>query len=218
MLSNRLNEVYKLIKEGMVVADIGTDHAYLPCALVTSGKCDKVYACDVAIGPLKQAIKTIETLNLTDKISLVESNGLAKVSDDVNCICICGMGYHTVEMILNNDIDKVLKYQKIIIQINKNTDLLRKWISDHNLLITDETIVYEGNKFYEIIAFSNEYHDTYSEQQIILGYILPTLMSDTYIKYLENKISKYQLINEDSQSIEIKNEIIMINNLLNKHL
>ena len=216
MLSNRLNEVYKLIKEGMVVADIGTDHAYLPCALVTSGKCDKVYACDVAIGPLKQAIKTIETLNLTDKISIVESNGLAKVSDDVNCICICGMGYHTVEMILNNDIDKVLKYQKIIIQINKNTDLLRKWISDHNLLITDETIVYEGNKFYEIIAFSNKYHDTYSEQEISLGYILPNLMNDTYIKYLENKISKYQLINEDSQSIEIKNEIIMINNLLNK--
>ena len=216
MLSNRLNEVYKLIKEGMVVADIGTDHAYLPCALVTSGKCDKVYACDVAIGPLKQAIKTIETLNLTDKISIVESNGLAKVSDDVNCICICGMGYHTVEMILNNDINKVLKYQKIIIQINKNTDLLRKWISDHNLLITDETIVYEGNKFYEIIAFSNEYHDTYSEQEISLGYILPNLMNDTYIKYLENKISKYQLINEDSQSIEIKNEIVMINNLLNK--
>ena len=216
MLSNRLNEVYKLIKEGMVVADIGTDHAYLPCALVTSGKCDKVYACDVAIGPLKQAIKTIETLNLTDKISIVESNGLAKVSDDVNCICICGMGYHTVEMILNNDINKVLKYQKIIIQINKNTDLLRKWISDHNLLITDETIVYEGNKFYEIIAFSNEYHDTYSEQEISLGYILPNLMNETYIKYLENKISKYQLINEDSQSIEIKNEIVMINNLLNK--
>ena len=214
MLCERLTKVCTLVNQGMIVADIGTDHAYLPCFLISSGKCDKVYACDVVEGPLNQALKTVELANMTEKVIIVKSNGLENLSDDVDCVCICGMGYHTVEMILNNDIEKVKKYKKVIIQINKNTNLLRKWISDRNYKIIEEIVVFDSNKFYEIISFNCEFHESYNMEQIYLGVTLPKLKSATYMKYLNQKLVKLQNISNNHISEQINKEIIMIENYL----
>ena len=55
MLETRLAHLAAMVDENTRLADIGTDHAYLPIDLVKSGKIDFAIASDVAEGPLDNA-------------------------------------------------------------------------------------------------------------------------------------------------------------------
>ena len=167
-LSKRLSILASFVKENDIVADIGCDHAQLCCALVNSKKIDKAYACDIAQGPLMQAMKTIEYYNLQDKVITVLSDGLQKIHEDVTCIVIAGMGFETVAHILNQDIDK-LDNKRIIVQVNRDVEGLRKWISDHNYHILSEKCVLEDQHYYQIVVFDTTYDTSLSEDEILFG-------------------------------------------------
>ena len=68
-LSERLRAVADLVDDGMVVADIGTDHGYIPIALVQEGRCPRAVAMDINIGPLDRARAHIQAAELSEKIS-----------------------------------------------------------------------------------------------------------------------------------------------------
>ena len=68
VLSPRLKTASDMVRKGVVVADIGTDHAYLPSYLVLSGICPRALACDLRKGPLENAAETLEHWNIADKI------------------------------------------------------------------------------------------------------------------------------------------------------
>ena len=95
-LSKRLQAIADLIikhKNGDSLADIGTDHAYLPCYLVEEGVIDYAYACDIASGPIKASIETIKLNNLENKVIPLLGSGMCPIRDkSVNMISICGMG------------------------------------------------------------------------------------------------------------------------------
>ncbi|MEE3308307.1 class I SAM-dependent methyltransferase, partial [Sharpea azabuensis] len=94
--SKRLLAIAKAIaqhKQGTILADIGTDHAYLPCFLYDQGVIEKAYACDVAEGPLASSKQTIIANHMEGKIIPLLGNGLDPiVNEDVDMISICGMG------------------------------------------------------------------------------------------------------------------------------
>ena len=211
MISDRLAAIAYMIDKNKVVFDVGSDHGLLPCFLVESNIASKVYAGDIAPGPLSRAKENIEKRGLQDKIIPVLSDGLAKASDDVDVVVISGMGYHTIKHIL--DSCDVSKYQYFLIQSNTDVELVRKYISDHMYTIEDERIIHE-DLYYQIIKFSADMHDEYSDLQIKYGPILLKKRDHIFLDYLKDKHDKLCEINKKANKVEYSETIKEIEDIL----
>ena len=204
MLSRRLLEIAKLVDKNKVVYDIGSDHGLLPCFLVTNHISNKVYAVDNKIGPLNHAKETIDKYNLNGKVIPLLSDGLTDVKDDGQIIVIAGMGYYTVMDIFEGK--DLSKYEKIIVQVNKDVDKLREYISDHNYTIVDEVILRE-DKFYQIVVFDTEYHEKYSDIEIAYGPILLQKRGNILLEYLKDLKQRYSYHNKDMSVDKLNKKI-----------
>lgn len=204
MLSKRLLKIADLVDENKVVYDVGSDHAYLPCFLVLNKKCPKAYACDNKKGPFEKAVSNIQKYNLENKVIPVLSNGIDRIEKDVNIIIIAGMGFYTVKEILEGK--DLAPYDKIIVQVNKDTNLLRKWISDKGYSIIDEAIV-KDDFYYEIVVFNASNGPQLSPLELEYGPINLRDKTDTFIEYLTQKRLKLASINEKAHSKEYEKKI-----------
>ena len=211
MISDRLAAIAYMIDKNKVVFDVGSDHGLLPCFLVESEISPKVYAGDIAEGPLSNAKENIEKRGLKDRVIPVLSDGLAKANDDVDVVVISGMGYHTIIHILDNS--EIDRYQYFLIQSNTDVDLLRKYISDHGFTIEDERIVHE-DFYYQIIKFSADLHEPYSELEIKYGPILLKKRDHIFLDYLRDKKNKLIEINERANKKEFLDTINEIDKIL----
>ena len=215
MISPRLLQIAMLVEKNKVVFDVGSDHALLPCFLVENNISPKVYAGEIALGPLNKAKENIEKHHLEDKVIPVFSDGLAKAEDDVDIVIIAGMGYHTIKHIL--DSCDVYKYQYFLIQSNSDVELVRQYISDHMYTIEDERVVYDGF-YYQIIRFSADLHEPYTELEIKYGPINLKRRDEVFISYLLDYKKRLENINvtankaEYSQIIREIEEILGYNN------
>ncbi|MEG0823457.1 MAG: class I SAM-dependent methyltransferase [Erysipelotrichaceae bacterium] len=167
-LSKRLEAIYTCIPANAVIADIGSDHAYIPCSYILNNKGTKAYACELRDGPLDNAKQTILTNNLVDSVIPIKSDGLENLPQDVDTIIIAGMGYDTIKHILEAYPNKLTNLKNIIVQSNKNVDLIRTWISDHHYTITNEEIV-NDSFFYEIVSFNLDYHNKLTKEECYFG-------------------------------------------------
>ena len=147
-LSRRLKAAYNMVSEGSVVADIGCDHAFLSIALVSSGRAESAFACDVNKGPLEKASKNIEAAGLSEKIHTVLSDGLISLNEPVDSIVICGMGGSLIISILNNSLEKVNAARELILSPQSDTAKVRIWLRDHNFSLKKETAVTDAGKYY----------------------------------------------------------------------
>lgn len=152
-LSPRLMTIAELITKTNVLADIGTDHAYLPTYLIQSGRCKHAIASDIKSGPLKRAAATAEKYNVKDKISLRLGAGLdtVTVSDRADTIVIAGMGGLVIADILRNAPDIVSAADQIILQPMTMLPELREYIYSECLGKITEHLAFEGSKIYNII-------------------------------------------------------------------
>lgn len=194
MISKRLKSLCELVPVGTVVCDIGTDHAYLPCELIKRGICSKVYACDIAKGPLQQAEKTISEAGCSSQIVTILCPGFSKVPSDADCMVIAGMGWKTIEMILENDIVRLNQFERIILQANRDVSQLRRWVSQHQMTIIEEKVVEDAGKTYEIVCITSHKHDEYSEVEIKYGPVLLKRKDQEFLDYLDRRIVKNELI------------------------
>ena len=219
MLSLRLNAIIDMVKDSDIVADIGCDHGLLSCELVKRKIVSRVYAMDINEKPLMQAKKTIDYYQLHDHVMMVLSDGLSAIGSDVDTIIIAGMGFDTCKKILEDSIDKIGQFKRIIVQINKNVDDLRQWISDRNYTIIDETVVCDGH-YYQIIVFNVSYHQHYQMDEILFGPILMAKMSDTYQIFLKYYIDKHlkilDMISNQTQKAQLQMKIDYALNILNR--
>ena len=100
-LSERLQALADLVPPGSRLADIGTDHAYLPVALVLSGKCPRAVVSDLREMPLENARQAIRRYHLEDRIVACLSDGLDEIAPDwAQDIIIAGMGGELIAAIL----------------------------------------------------------------------------------------------------------------------
>ena len=101
-LDERLSLCAQMVRDGAAVADIGTDHAYLPVYLVECGKIHKAIAADVREGPLENAKGNISKNGFDQQIKTVLSDGLEKISpDEADDIVIAGMGGELIIRIIS---------------------------------------------------------------------------------------------------------------------
>ncbi|MGL5540879.1 MAG: tRNA (adenine(22)-N(1))-methyltransferase [Erysipelotrichaceae bacterium] len=211
-LSIRLQAIADLIPVGKRVADIGTDHALLPCYLIQHNLASHVYACDLNQGPLDHAAMTITKYECQDSISLVLSNGLEKVDPTVEVIVIAGMGFETIKLILEGQIERFSNMETLIIQSNTDLADLRYWLNQNNFTIEAESLVEDG--FYYHILKVKRGRQTLRDEQIRFGYQLeqnPLWVAE--LQRLQNHYSsilknipvdhpKYVIIQSDLEKIQ----------------
>ena len=152
-LSKRLQQIADFVPLGTKVADVGTDHALLPCYLVLEKISPSAIASDMNKGPLEVAKKQVRALLLADRISVRLGNGLETIKPlEVETVTIAGMGGTTIKDILERSPEVVKGLQRLVLQPNVASLAIRVWALNNGWHILDEELVYEDERFYEIIV------------------------------------------------------------------
>ena len=139
---------------GRRIADIGTDHGYLPCYMAATGLCDSALACDTAPLPLESAREHIAEYGLQDKVTAILSDGLEKVPPEgLTDIVIAGMGGELIASILEKCswLMETCPPINLVLQPMTKWDHLRKWLYDSHFLVTDERPCVSGRFVYSVI-------------------------------------------------------------------
>lgn len=148
-LSPRLRMVADLVPEGARLADVGTDHAYLPAALLQEGRIPFAIAADLRSGPLSRAKATASAYNLDEKIAFRLCNGLQGIgSEEIDAVVIAGMGGETIADILQAVPWVKEKKIPLILQPMSTMPELRKWLIEHGYCIARELLAQEGDTIY----------------------------------------------------------------------
>ncbi len=151
-LDNRLLLCADFVREGAKVADIGTDHAYLPVWLALNGKIASAVASDVRKGPLENAKSNIEKNGVSDKVKAVLSDGLDNISEEeANDIIMAGMGGEL--MIRLTDRTPWLKNseKRLILQPMTRAEILRKYLCENGFEIMQEKACISLGKAYSVM-------------------------------------------------------------------
>lgn len=228
-LSKRLNAIANMIiKQASnhdTLADIGTDHGYLPCFLVSENIIEKAYACDVAKGPLESSKETIRSMHLEEKVIPLLGDGLAPIlNHPVTMISISGMGGFLMVDILNTHLEKLPQVHTLVLQANICEYAVREYLSANGWKIVDEDIVKDLHHLYEIIVFKKtNIPVTYNELDYNYGPILRTKQPELFKQKWEREKNIRQRILDSIQDpthskyIETKQELDEIEVILNDH-
>lgn len=193
-LSPRLQCIARQIDNGAIVADIGTDHAYIPIYLVENKISPLVYASDIGKGPLKIANEQISKAALSEYIITLLGEGLAPITDyRVDNIIIAGMGGILIQDIISQNLSMALNADKLILQPMVAQEELRKFLINNGFKIIHEDLAKEDRRIYQIIVAHKGNMNIEKDIYYEIGYnlieqkhpLLPEL-----IRFHENKIHK----------------------------
>jgi len=152
-LPERLARIAVYVTPGAAVADIGTDHALLPVYLVKEEICQKVIAGELHPGPLQAAKSTVAFYGLGNQIDVRAGNGLQVLRPgEADVIAIAGMGGAKIRDILQACPSVLKEVKRLILQPLGGSGILRTWLLSNGWFLTDEDLVFEGGRFYEIIV------------------------------------------------------------------
>ena len=152
-LDERLQALADFVPQGCRVADIGTDHGYLAVALLKQKRASFVVAGDKNRGPYEAAKRTANENAMTDdQISVRLGDGLAVLQPgEVDTVCIAGMGGVLMSTILEAHPEITASLGTLVLQPMNGAAELREWLYDHAWHITDENIVIDDGRIYEVI-------------------------------------------------------------------
>ena len=180
-LSERLQTVASFVPTGAIVADIGSDHAYLPCYLVMNGIAKGAIAGEVVKGPYESAERQVRTEGLTEQIKVRLADGLAAVEPDdhVDTVTIAGMGGPLIVSILEKHPESLKNVTRLILQPNIHAKVIREWALENDWAIYDEVILEEDDKIYEVLVLQRG-EMTLTEAETLLGPILLKRQNDAF--------------------------------------
>lgn len=210
-LSKRLAATAAMVTSGSRVADIGTDHAYLPIWLVKEGICPLAIAADLRQGPLLAAYEHVHKAGLDNRVALRLSDGLQKIAPgEVDTVTITGMGGPLICKILSDGENTVRTVKELILSPQSDVPEVRRYLLEHGIAIIDEVMVCEDGKYYVIIkaapiAASPKPKDSdvgtadsstaadiamWSEEELVFGRFLLRKRPQIFLDYLDWRIGK----------------------------
>lgn len=153
------------------LADIGSDHAYLPVALMRRGLITAAVAGEVALTPFRSAERTVRENDLEQQITVRMADGLAAIEpgDGITAISICGMGGETIRDILDSGKAFLTGLERLILQPNGGEQPLRQWLMENGYRILSEEILRENGFDYEIIVAERSGPVMYTAEQLYFG-------------------------------------------------
>lgn len=208
-LSKRLKRIAEHVDKCESVADIGTDHGYIPIYLVKEGICKKAIASDINKGPIEKAKVNVAFEGVSNRVKCLLGPGLNPLKvGEVNGVILAGMGGNLTRDILLADMDKVKKYDFIILQPAQNPEVLREFLYKNDYEIIDEDLIKDEGRFYEL--FKVKYNEN-SEKLVFedeLEYEVSPLLRKKnhplFKEFIEEKINRCEtilsFIKEDTES------------------
>lgn len=175
--SRRLEAVAGLIPQNrgpIRLADIGSDHAHLPCRLIQDGRVSFAIAGEVREGPYLKAQDNVRMLGLADKVSVRLGDGLEVIEPgEVDVVVIAGMGGELMASILDSGRSKLTEKTMLVLQPNSREPHCRQWLAAHGWTIVDEQIVKEDGHFYEMMRAENKGgHPRLTDSERLMGPLL----------------------------------------------
>ena len=212
-ISNRLKAVVDFIAFDSL-ADVGTDHGYVPIYAVEIGKITKAIACDMRPGPLSRAKANIHSRCLEAFIETRQGSGLSPiVPGEVKTAVIAGMGGILICDILTEGQALLSYLSQLVLQPQSDVPMVREKIHTLSWRIADERIVKEEGKYYNIFDCRPGCEAAYSERELLLGKTLierrDYMLADYIINRVEKLMSiKNRILNNGGKTAEIRlNEI-----------
>ncbi|WP_133770165.1 tRNA (adenine(22)-N(1))-methyltransferase [Pseudomonas graminis] len=183
-LSRRLERVAALVPADARLADIGSDHAYLPVALMRRGLIGMAVAGEVATTPFRAAERTVRENGFEEQIRVRLADGLAAIEaeDGITAITLCGMGGETIRDIFEAGKGRLNGRELLILQPNGGEPELRQWLMENGYRIVHEDMLRENRFDYEIIVAERSGPVVYSPEALYFG---PLLMLECSPAFLE---------------------------------
>ena len=154
-LDGRLAAAAAFVRPGAVLADVGTDHAYLPIALLKEGKIRSAIASDIAEGPLSRARAHAEGCGMADRITTVLCDGLDGLEAfHPTDITVCGMGGELIASILGAAPWVKAETVRLILQPMTMQPVLRKWLYANCFRIETEALAKANGRIYPVLCCS----------------------------------------------------------------
>ena len=165
-LSKRLSAVAEFVTPGGCLVDVGTDHGYVPIALLEQKKISSAIAMDVNRGPLERAREHIAQYNMGDYIETRLSDGLhALQAGEGDSLLIAGMGGGLTVRILSEGEPLLSGFGELILEPQSDIDRVRAWLLEHGFFLAQENFVEEDGKYYPILrAVHGEKEDLKAEE------------------------------------------------------
>lgn len=222
-LSKRLMKIASYVNYCEAIADIGTDHGYIPIYLVKNNKCNSAIASDINKGPIEKASTNIRFEGLSEKIKCLLGGGLKPLKvGEVNGVIIAGMGGNLIRDIILEDIEKVKLYDFLILQPAQNPEVLRGFLYNNNFEILNEDLILDDGKFYEL--FKVKYNENAKKINVKdeISYEISSILLESNNSlvndYIKSKIKKYEniitYIKDDTSLAKKKKDIL--NEKINK--
>ncbi|MBQ7014910.1 MAG: SAM-dependent methyltransferase [Clostridia bacterium] len=164
-LSPRLQTVADAAGKCKILADVGTDHGYIPVYMLQNSLCEKAYASDIREQPLARAKSTIEENGFSAVAETYLSDGIRNIPGDYDCLVIAGMGGETIVSIL--EAKKLPQNVKLVLQPMTEEVKLREYLYTHGFKITDETAVSEPGHVYTVITAESGESATWTFRDIL---------------------------------------------------
>ena len=225
-LSDRLKTVASFVEQDTILADIGSDHAYLPCYLVHQSIISKAIAGEVVKGPFESAVKQVKSEGLDKQIEVRFGDGLQVIEDEdqVGTVTIAGMGGPLIASILEAGKHKLTNVHTLILQPNIHAKAIREWAIKEGWNIDQETILEEHSKIYEVIVLKKG-NMVLTEQELLLGPILMQSCTSVFQKKWSVEMKEWERILTQLKNIppspevlqkveEIENKISLVKELL----
>lgn len=194
ILSKRMKAIADLITKGGIVADVGTDHGYIPIYLVEEGYISRAIALDINAGPLERAQSNIEARLLNDKIECRLSNGLEKISvNEVDTIIIAGMGGALITQILAAGAPILTGIKELVLQPQSDSQMVRHYLHKVGYKITDEKALLDDDKYYVVLKAVPGVSQPYKQEyEYLYGSILLKRKDPILFEHLKKECETYK--------------------------
>ncbi len=196
-LSKRMRLLASKVTEGNRLADVGTDHGYIPIALILEKKIPSAIAMDVNQGPLERARAHIHTYRLDTYIDARLSDGLHGLKPgEADTVLIAGMGGALTVRILREGAHCLDTIKELILQPQSEIYLVRKYICGHGFCIVEEDMVKEDGKYYSVIKAVHGQTVPLNSEMLCYGDIRVQSSPEILLAYIQGEYEKYKRILE----------------------
>ena len=196
-LSPRLRAIIEMVPPLDCLADIGSDHAYVPIALIQQQRIRRAIASEIASGPLKISQRDIQAAHLQQQITTRLADGLSGLSrqDQVDLAVIAGMGGQLITQILERGQSQLRFISQLILEPNNDEPCVRQWLSQHHWQIKTEQIVQEGRQIYEMIYAQKQANfKPLTPQQVMFGPCLLQERSQVFQNKWQKQLQQAQFM------------------------
>ncbi|MEH6939329.1 class I SAM-dependent methyltransferase [Bacillus sp. JJ664] len=212
-LSMRLKRVFDYIPKGTRLADIGSDHAYLPCYAVLNKRCTSAIVGEITEGPFNSACSTIRQSGLEGIVEARMGDGLEVLTpNEVDVITIAGMGGSLIASILEKGKEKLEGVETLVLQPNIGAHQIRSWLDQEGYSLIKEDILEEDTKIYEIlVASKSSTYKPYSDsknKEMFIGPLLMHNQNEAFKKKWDHERKNFERILIQLQSAKQTEESI----------